>query len=358
MAGIPDSVISEALRRGKADRPPGPIDYLRFRESFRGVMRGTAIAGGKTIRGYPHIRRIFTLENGLKKNMPPGILYAEEKIDGFNVRVALAGGRIFAFSRGGFLDSFVTEKARGMGLERFFRDYPDAVLCCEMLGNTPYTKPTDEYDVRMFVFDIDRGDGTYLPPAERYGLLNEYGMRGVPVLGRFKSDDCRGLGRTILALNKGRHEGMVLKNAEGKGAVKYVTPWSDIDDIAANSRLLFDMPIGFYYQRVLRSAFFVRDFGLDRGKYAKKLGEAFYAGLEGALDRAAQGADVDEEFEILVKDASIWDEVHMHMSHEVKLDELWRRKEKDGRTRIRFRKIYRKTTKMLGAYAAGKGIED
>jgi len=45
------------------------------------------------------------------------------------------------------------------------------------------------------------------------------------------------------------------------------------------------------------------------------------------------------------------------MSKEVRLEKIWERKEK-GKTRIRFRKIYLKTTKKLAAYAAGSGIVD
>ena len=72
------------------------------------------IIGKRVIWGYPHIKRIFTLKNGMKRNLDPGQVYAEEKIDGFNVRIAFIGKNIYAFSRGGFLDSFVTEKAREM----------------------------------------------------------------------------------------------------------------------------------------------------------------------------------------------------------------------------------------------------
>jgi len=358
MAAISSGVVSEALKRGKADRPPGPFRYIRFRESFRGIMRGTVItADGTVIRGYPHIKRIFTLENGLKKNMPAGVLYAEEKIDGFNVRIASLGGEVFAFSRGGFIDAFVTEKAREMKLGGFFGDCPEHVLCGEMIGNTPYTKPTNEFDVRLYIFDIDRGDGTHLPPEERYETIEKYGMLGVPKLGKFKSDDYAGMKKAILSLNKGRKEGMVLKSADRKSAVKYVTPWSDIEDIGAASKMLADMPIGFYYQRVLRSAFFMEDFGFDRGEYARKLGDAFYGGLVKAIEAVKAGREIDEEFEIRVKDPAIWDDVRHHMSKDVKLEKLWER-EDNGKIRIRFRKIYKKTTKLLASYANGKGIED
>jgi len=350
-------LVQDGLKKGKAERLRGEPDYIRFRSSFKGVERGTVIIGKKIVWGFPHIKRIFTLENGLKKNMPSPVLYAEEKIDGFNVRIASVAGSIYAFSRGGFLDAFVTEKARGMALEGFFKENPDYVLCGEMIGNTPYTEPTEDFDVKLFVFDIDRGDGSYLPCEERHALLKKHGIAHAPVLGKFKSDDYDGLRKLMLSLNRGHKEGMVLKSADRKYVLKYVTPFADIDDISKTSMMFFDMPIGFYYQRALRSAFFINDFGFDKEKYSAMLGRAFYDGLTKALKEVKDGREIEEEFEILIKDPNIWKDVKRHMSKDVRLEELWRREEK-GKTRIRFRKIYKRTTRNLTSYAAGKGITD
>lgn len=352
-----ERIVQEGLKRGKVERQKGEFEYMRFRESFRKVERGTVMAGGRVIWGYPHIARIFTLEAGIRRNISADTVYAEEKIDGFNVRIALVKGRVCAFSRGGLFDMFATEKAREMGLERFFKANPERVLCGEMIGNTPHTAPTDAYDVRLYVFDIDGGDGGYLPCEERYAALKKFGIEGVPVLGRFARDDAAGLKKLALALNKGRKEGMVIKSADRKEIVKYVTPWSDIEDIERTSHILFDMPIGFYYQRVLRSAFFVSDFGLGREEYAKKLGNAFYGALCRAIRNAAQGKGVEDEFEITFRGPEVWDDVRRRMGREVRVEEIWRKAE-NGRTRLRFRKIYKKSSRMLIAYANGKGITD
>jgi putative ATP-dependent DNA ligase len=355
MAG--PKMLSEALGKGKAEKMGGALDYVRFREASGRIERGTVVLGQRVIWGFPHIKRIFTLEKGLAKNISAQDVYAEEKIDGFNVRIALLGGKVFAFSRGGILDLFVTEKAREMKLEKFFRDNPEKVLCGEMLGNTPHTSPTDKFDVRLFVFDIDDGDGSYIRVGEKYTILKKYGITGVPQLGKFKSADHKALKRLALSLNKGRKEGMVMKSADRKQVVKYVTLWSDIDDISRSSRAFFDMPAGFFHQRVLRSAFFMKDFGISRDEYERMLGRAFYEGLVGALDDAGRGRQIDEEFEILIRDPEIWGDMKRHMGREVKLEELWRREE-GGRIRIRFRKIFKRTSRTLISYAAGKGITD
>jgi putative ATP-dependent DNA ligase len=360
---MPDSkVVSEGLKRGKVTKEKGEFAYARFRESFRGVERGTVLIGGigqggRVIWGYPHIRRIFTLAKGIAKNVSADEVFAEEKIDGFNVRVALVEGKVCAFSRSGYLDMFATEKARGLGLEGFFREHPERVLCCEMIGNTPHTKPAGGYDVRLYVFDIDRGDGGYLPCREKYDLLRRFGITGVPALGRFAAGDSDGLGKLACALNRGRKEGMVLKSADRREVVKYVTPWSDIEDIGRTSGLLFDMPTGFFHQRVLRSAFFINDFGLGRDEYARMLGQAFYGALCAALRDAAEGRGVSDEFEVTFRDPAVWDDIRRHMGKEVGVEEIWRRRE-GAATRLRFRKVYRKSSRTLIALAGGKGVAD
>ena len=350
-------IVRDALDNGKAQRFKDGLDYIRFRSSFRGIERGTIIVGKKIIWGFPHIKRIFTLQNGLKRNIPSPYVYVEEKIDGFNVRVASIAGQIYAFSRGGFLDLFATEKVREMHLEKFFKLYSNYILCGEMIGNTPHTSPTKDFDVKFLVFDIDQGDGNYLPCEEKYSILKKCDVESVPALGKFKSDDYVGLGKTALSLNKSRKEGMVIKSSDRNMVIKYVTPTAGIDDISKTASMFFDMPIGFYYQRVLRSSFFIDDFGLDKQKYSEMLGKAFYLGLTSSIEKAKKGIELDEEFEILIRDPDIWTDVKKHMGKDVDLEILWKRQEK-GRTRIHFRKLYKKTKKLLSSFASGNGVTD
>ncbi len=355
---IDKTKMDEAVKKGKAELLKEEISYVRFRSTFRGVERGTVVAQGKRIIwGFPHIKRVFTLEKGIEKNISEGTVYLEEKIDGFNVRIAGIGGEIYAFSRGGFLDAFVTEKAREMGLEKFFKDHPKYVLCGEMQGNTPYTKPTKEFDVRLLVFDIDDGHGNYLPCEMKYELLKKYNISSVPVIGKFKANDFMALNRIVRDINRARKEGMVIKSESRRDVAKYVNTNADIDDIKNCAHLFFDMPFGFFNQRVVRSAFFIRDYGLDREKYGKELGAAYIKGLIDALDTVASGRDIEEEFEILVEDEGIWDKIRRHTGKEVKLKLISKRKEK-GKTRIRFSKTYLRTTRLFRAFLNGKGITD
>ncbi len=350
-------VLKEAIEKGKVQKLSEEIEYLRFRKDFSGVSRGTVICNDRVIWGFPHITRIFTLEAGIKRNIETGEIYVEEKIDGYNLRIAKIQGKIYAFSRGGFLDAFSTEKARGLGLDRFFKAHPRHILCGEMIGNTPYTEPAHGYDVKLLVFDIMKEDGSLLPCAKRRDVLEKHSIGQVPLLGRFKSDDMNSVKRIALSLNKSRKEGMVIKSSDRKSIVKYVTPWADIDDIANASRAFFDFPPGFFYQRVFRSSMFIKDFGLDREEYSERLGKAFYLGLVESLKEASGGDDISRKHEILVNDPAVWDEIKGHMSKEVKIEEV-SRTEEDGRLRIRFLKRYRKTSRNLRGFLKGKGVTD
>lgn len=351
------NIIADGLKRGKVAKCSGELDYYRFTSPFRKVERGTVVIGKRVIWGFPHIKRIFTLEKGVQRNIKDSFVFLEEKIDGFNCRIAKVGKNIYGFSRGGFLDSFITEKARAMGLEGFFEKHPGHVLCGEMVGNTPYTDPERKFDVKLFIFDIDRGDGSYLEPEGKYSALEHFKIQGVPRLGKFRSDDYAGMGKKARALNRAKAEGMVIKSSDRRQAVKYVTPFADINDILQTSERFLDMTMGFYYQRILRSSFFIRDFGLEQEKYSTELGKAFYKGTISAIRKVESGGEISREFEVLVRNPKIWDEIKAHQSKDIGFELLSKKKE-DGGTRIRFRKIYRKTTRELASLASGKGVND
>lgn len=365
MLNKPDKkFLEDAKARGKLIFHSEEINYARFREDFRSIVRGTVVLGDgsdRVIFGFPHISRVFTLEKGIARNIKSDSFYAEEKIDGFNLRVAKIGKKKFAFSRGGFVDPFSTEKVRSDAVvpDSFFRDYPDYVLCGEMIGNTPHTPPTREFDVRFLVFDIADDSGKYIAPSEKYAVLKKYNIESVPQLGKFSksSESIKRLHGVAVSLNKAHKEGMVLKADDRKSIIKFVTPNADIDDIAHNSHLLFDMPTGFFLQRLLRSSIFVSEFGLDQKNYASELGNAFSVRLLSALKDTEAGSGAFEEFEVLLSDKKTWDGIMKHMSSEVRVEILFRSETKSG-IRIRFKKIYKKTSKKLHSALSGKGQED
>ncbi|MEK6981976.1 MAG: RNA ligase [Candidatus Micrarchaeota archaeon] len=353
-----DQLLSEARKRGKLIDRKEELIYSGFREGFRGIPRGTIVINERIIFGFPHIKRIFTLKKGLERNITASYFYIEEKIDGYNLRIAKINGNVYAFSRGGFLDYFASEKARELITPKFFSDFPDYVLCAEMVGNTPYTRPTKGFDVKIFVFDVDTGNGNYISPEERQSLLKKYKIEEAPSFGKFAISDLKKIREIALSIMKQRKEGIIFKSEDRKEAVKYVNPFADIEDIAGSSHSLFDMPLGFYVQRVLRSAIFIREFELNKEKFAKELGIAFYEKLTKAITEVENDKQIYDDYEIIIKDLKIWDWIHRHMSKEIKIDEVSRTKAENGKTKIKFRKIYKKSTHKIKEALSGKGIED
>ncbi len=335
--------ILEAIGKGRVEKKDG---IYRFTESIGDeVPRGTVVIGKRVVYGYPKIRRVFSLEKGVNKNLDEEKeLWIEEKIDGFNLRAVYENGKLYCVSRGGFLDYFATEKMAGFPeVMRFFSKYPRLVLHFEMIGNTPYTAPTSEFDVRYFVFDIGNGKNDFVHYMERMHLCEKFGLSAVPFLGHTKTPEIKKLKEIAVSLDKRGSEGMVMRQDNPRKVLKFVVPSSDIRDLRENSAQIFDMPIGFMKQRVFRSAISISELGLDKSEYDKRLGEAMHSGLYSSIKNKGE---VSENFEILVKSMDTWKKITSHMSHEVEIKAEPPVRERNG-FRIKFRKIFRQGSKQV-----------
>lgn len=333
------------------------IEYSYLHEHHQKLERGTVFFDDLIIKGYPHIKRIFSLRNGVLRNIKSKTLFLEEKIDGFNLRIAILSGKIFAFSRGGHIDHFSTYKVREMKkITDFLSANPDYVLCGEMVGNTPYTKPTKKFDVRLFIFDIMRLDGSFLDVEEKYDILDSNNIQSVPRLGCFKSNDSKSILKVAFSLYKRNAEGIVIRGELGE-VFKHVNANSDLADIEECASRYFDMPSGFFHQRILRAAFFASEFGIKEKDLSKMLGKAFLVPLLTAIKKAKNEKNSFEEFEILIPNELLWLKIKKQMGNEILIEETSKRKF-SSLLKVRFRKIYRKTSSLLHSYKNGKSIED
>jgi putative ATP-dependent DNA ligase len=134
------------------------LRYLRFSDKHHGIPRGTVMLDGRVVPGYPSIGRIFTLEAGLRGNIH-GPFLAEEKVDGYNVRVVRHEGVCLAFSRGGFVCPFTTDRLADLGpFDALLTDEPELVVCGEVAGpDNPYINaavPAVDHDIAFFAFDL------------------------------------------------------------------------------------------------------------------------------------------------------------------------------------------------------------
>lgn len=343
--------VRKALKSKKVSEHEG---FLRFSEKAGGVPRGTLVIGERVIPGYPKIKRVFVLGKGVKRNISSSELIAEEKVDGYNVRAVLHNEKLYCFSRGGYVDYFAMEKLAGeKAIKGFFAENPDWVICGEMVGNTPHTPPTDGYDVRYYVFDLVDGNGRFIPPLERREMCRRHGLIPVPLIGRFGRGEIGKLKDAARKLDREGKEGMVIRGLEGGEIIKYVTPWSDINDLAESSSKIFDMPAGFMKQRVFRSAVSISELELQKRRYAGMLGEALYAGL---MDAIAEGR-VEERFRVRVRDLRTWDRILAGMGKEVEVRVDGNRK-RGGFYEINFTKVYKEGSKRMKRALEGHPQED
>ncbi len=224
------------------------IRYVRFRDSARNFRRGTVVfETGEAVLGFPHIKRVVQLENGIRRVFKNKPFYVEEKVDGYNVRVVKVNDKILAITRGGFLCPFTTERIEDFVNFDFFKDYPNLVLVGEMAGpESPYLVEGPPYvkkDIEFFLFDIqEKGSGRSLPVEERYRLAEEYGIPQVERFGLYDSSKVGELKELIERLSEEKREGIVMKSPDMKRIAKYVTPYANINDIKIGSHIFFDLP--------------------------------------------------------------------------------------------------------------------
>src|SRR5512133_3410794 len=118
----------------------GKHDYLfRFDKEIYRIERGTVLDekgdSFEVIMGFPKIRRAMVLDPTLKKHFS-GLekVAVEEKMNGYNVRVANVKGNILAITRSGYVCPYTTERANVKLNLKFFDDFPNLVLYGEMVG--------------------------------------------------------------------------------------------------------------------------------------------------------------------------------------------------------------------------------
>ena len=72
------------------------------------------------------------MKPGLRQQFP-GYFWAEEKMDGYNVRVARVGDRVVAITRGGYLCPFTSDRLPDLLDLTIFEQHPDLIPCAEIV---------------------------------------------------------------------------------------------------------------------------------------------------------------------------------------------------------------------------------
>lgn len=282
-------------RKGLEDLEYNGTRYTRYSDKCQGHARGElSIHMGRSrrlVRDYPHIFRVFRLREGVERFFGKGSFYAEEKVDGYNVRIIKHKDNLLAVTRGGLICPFTTEWIEfwrnRYPFDELFAMYPGAALCAEFLGDNPYNSKRDRNlppGLSFFCFDIMRPDGTFLPVEERYSVTAKLGLPCVKSYGMFNAGDIGRLREIMLDLNSRVREGLVMKRCGSDGAIKFVTAASDLADLEQFLVFFYDIEPGFYSNRLMRISLFVQEFGLDQSEYMARTGAAIIRGYAALKD--------------------------------------------------------------------------
>jgi putative ATP-dependent DNA ligase len=109
------------------------LTFVRLSQEYKSYPRGTVFYDKGIILGYPRIMRILHLANGITRYFK-NKFYVEEKMDGYNVRIAVINRIPLAFTKGGFICPFTTDRIPDLIDLNFFKEYPEHIICGEVVG--------------------------------------------------------------------------------------------------------------------------------------------------------------------------------------------------------------------------------
>jgi putative ATP-dependent DNA ligase len=366
LLGIPEHSITGALKRKTLQYVHGKRELFRFDKPISSVEGGTCVflEPFEVVRGFPKISRTLMLYPALIKHFSSCTkVVVEEKMNGYNVRVALIRDEIVAITRGGFICPYTTQKANDLINKDFFHDHPDLVLCGEMVGpDSPYV-PKSFYNIEsldFFVFDVrEKNSGNPMPVNERRGLMDEYGIKSVRLFGEFDVGEAH---TTITGIIKSfgdtLREGVVIKDTEMKlPPVKYTSSLSNCQDLRYAFEFYNDFGRDFFFGRVCREAFQSVEWDEDEEsarKRCQKLGESILLPMISTIKKKKAGECIAENVQIRVKNLTTVSEFEEYLRL-LGIDAVFEAPEKIGdEYLIRIKKIHQSTNDKTQTILGGQ----
>ncbi len=322
---IPEYRITGALQRRTLQYVRGKPELFRFDKPVSSAEGGTSvfIEPFDIVRGFPKIQRTLMLYPALVKHFSScKNVVVEEKMNGYNVRVALIGERLVGLTRGGFVCPYTSEKANALIGIDFFHDHPELVLCGEMVGpDSPYV-PKSFYGIEsleFFAFDIrEKITGKPMPVMKRRALMEEYGIKSVRLFGEFEVSEAHAeITNIIKELGSAMHEGVVIKDPEMVlPPVKYTSSQSNCADLRYAFEFYNDFGRDFFFPRICREAFQSVEWDEDEdslGKRCFQLGENILLPMVKTIKKKKSGERIAENVQIRVKSLNTAKEFQEHL---------------------------------------------
>lgn len=338
-------------------------EAYRLDKKFGQFEEGTLIVKAKdsirVFRGFPKIKRAMVLHPTIRAHFGDTEVILEEKMNGYNVRIAKIGKKIYAITRRGLICPYTTEKARELIDSEFFEDYPDYMLCCEAVGKASPYVPTDVYGIEVldfFLFDI-REAKTNRPLSidEKVEIAERYGLKLARILARVESDDVEGMRKVVERLNEEGREGIVIKDPEMRvEPLKYTTSRANQSDLRYAFRFFEEYGRDFMLSRIVREAFQSFEFGEDEEKFYERclgLGKAILEPLIESIKACKRGETIYEECELVFSNKEV---LELFKSHLKLLGIDFRIETLDSdNLRVKLKRVMRRTNDKINSILNG-----
>ncbi|XVH31270.1 RNA ligase [Haloferacaceae archaeon DSL9] len=364
MLGVSDDAFRE-LRPWFVASEYDDREYEFLPDARRGIPRGTVLIDDTVVRGFPKVPRTLVLETGIPAYFDEPIV-VEEKLNGYNVRIAAVDGEPLAFTRSGRICPFTTAKVRSwFDLESFFAASPDLAICGELIGrDNPYTPHNyAEVDSLGFrVFDLrDRESGDPLSVRERVRRCRDAGL---PQVERFcvvaPADASAVVNRVIDHLDGEGREGVVMKSLDGRRQLKYTTAAANRGDLAYAFGLPFDYGQAFMFRRLLREGFQAVERDAEEQalrERAHRLGESILLPMVNAIRTVQHGDEVGERHTVRGTDDEI-DALFAHLERQGLHLVVESDREEGGERAVRFYKRTQSTNDKIRNYLDGDVVKE
>ncbi|MDP3034091.1 MAG: RNA ligase [Methanobacteriaceae archaeon] len=388
--GIKSEKLEESIKKGntKFFISMG-IPTLLFKKETGELESGTVIYLSdeiEVIRGFPKIRRTLLLGPSLKNHFKD-LIAVEEKMNGYNVRIASINcsdicqdisknpesnskvfdevnddfkhNKIVALTRGGYICPFTTKKAQElMNLHDFFADNPELVICGEMVGtDNPYVSQyyPEVGKLAFRVFDICyKLSNEPLSIDAKIKLLKRYNLPAVRLFGVFSADDAHEkILEIIKEIGLEHREGVVMKHPSMEiPPLKYTSSQAHDREIKYAFNFPFDFGRAFFFSRVVREgfqAYEMEDSPEELQKRAQRLGESIIYPMMDIIKQINNGEPAVEDTTINVDSKKEAEEFVRHL-HDLGVSAMLI-EYKDGNAVIR--RMYNATNDKIKNYLNG-----
>jgi len=314
--GFDKERVRHLIEKNYLARNWGRYEYLlRFDKEISHIERGTILyekdSSFEMITGFPKIRRAMVLDPTVKKHFI-GLekVAVEEKMNGYNVRIAAVRNDILAFTRSGYVCPYTTQKVKEKLSLKFFEDFPELVLYAEMVGpDNPYISK-DIYNVEsveFYVFDVrEKNSGKPFSISKKREILKKYGFFQAKFFGKIALETApEEIGKIIRKLGEKEREGVVIKDPEMiLSPLKYTSSQSNCADLRHAFKFYNEAGRDYMLSRIVREGFQTVEWNDSESEFEKRctqLGKSILNPLRESIKNVKEGHRLYEEARIRVR---------------------------------------------------------